>query len=110
MAFDLSGKGASSRKRLRTYRLEFHADAEGVGEVVEFYAASCAYAFKLIRKDARCRQVDVWENGVLVCAIRHGDKGIKIKRSTRQDPENDHSSRSPHSDPIPQCSPDYGAA
>lgn len=66
--------------RKQSYRLQFHADRDGIAKVVEFFAADLTYAWELIKGDASHRDVDVWEDGRLVCQVSHGPPAVRMTR------------------------------
>jgi hypothetical protein len=71
---------AGSYVRKQSYRLQFHADRDGIAKVVEFFAADLTYAWELIKGDASHRDVDVWEDGRLVCQVSHDPSAVRLSR------------------------------
>ena len=81
MATGIDRSRVSLPTRRLSYRLEFYADEHGVGKVMEFCASDLTDALKRIRGDRTRRIVDIWENGTLIGRVRHGPKGLRIKRA-----------------------------
>lgn len=60
------------------YRLEFFADENGDGMIVELLSTDLTEALRLIKQDRPRRVVDVWEDGALLCRVSHGPRGLNV--------------------------------
>lgn len=70
----------TSFTRKQSYRLQFHADRHGIAKIIEFYATDLTYAWRLIEEDAAHRDVDVWEDGRLICQVSHRPLTVRTRR------------------------------
>ena len=76
MSTGINGLRSIMRSRRHLYRLEFFADENGDGKIVELISSDLTEALALIKKDRSRRVVDVWEDGIRICRVSHGPKGL----------------------------------
>lgn len=78
MATGINSSRSIMRRQRHLYRLEFFADQNGDGKVVELFSPDLNEALALIGKDRSRRVVDVWEDGTRVCRVSHGPRGLDV--------------------------------